>query len=421
MAEVVIHSRQVEMIPLEALKGYEKNARTHPDTQIASLVAIIRDSGFTNPLLIDDDDVIVGGHGRAIAARKLKMTEVPCVRLSGLTPEQLKSIRLSDNATGLASGWNDALLKLELSDLASAGFDLALTGFSSLELTSIFSTQEGMTDPDDVPEAPAQPVSVLGDLWRLGDHWLVCGDATTPATVEMVLRGADPMLAVTDPPYGVNYRSARRGTEFLVDGAKRAHGDVRNDTRADWREAWALYRGDVIYVWHNPLESLLIQQGLEAQAFELRAQIIWRKNSIVIGPPKGHYHWRHESAVYCVRKGKTGHWSGTRKEDTVWDVDRPKKSDTGHSTQKPIELWRRPIENHTAPGDHIYDPFAGAGVAIVAAQMTKRIAHCIEIDPSHVDRCLIRFAAFTGLSPILAETGETFDQVRERRLNADVL
>lgn len=416
MAEIVIHSRQVEMLPLSDLKGYDKNARTHPDGQVASLANIIRDSGFTNPVLIDDEDVIIAGHGRVLAAKKLKMAEVPCVRVSGLTPEQIKALRLSDNQTGLLSGWDDALLRVELADLQASGFDLSLTGFTSLELTGLFATQEGATDPDDVPEVPAAPVSQIGDAWDLGVHRLVCGDCTDGATVALALNGARPMLAVADPPYGTNYRSARRGTEFLVDGAKRANGDVRNDTRADWREAWTLYGGDVIYVWHNPLEALIVQQGLEANGFELRAQIIWRKNTMVIGPPKGHYHWRHEAAFYCVRKGRTGHWSGTRKEDTVWDVDRPKKSETGHSTQKPVELWRRPIENHTSPGDHVYDPFAGSGVCIIAAQMTKRVAHCIEIEPSHVDRCLLRFAAFTGVAPVLVETGETFEEVKARRL-----
>lgn len=415
MADVEFVGEKTERRPVEALIPYARNARTHSPEQVGQIAASMREFGFTYPVLVDEEDGIIAGHGRVMAAQKLKLVEVPVIVARGWSDEKKRAYILADNKIALNAGWDDALLRVELGELQGLGFDLSLTGFSSLELRGLFSTEEGNTDPDDVPDVPVLPVSQPGDLWRLGDHMLICGDSTDPSTVERVLGGARPHLCVTDPPYGTNYRSARRGTEFLVDGADRAHGDVRNDTRADWREAWALFSGDVLYVWHNPLEAMTVHQGLEAQGFELRAQVIWRKNSIVIGPPKGHYHWRHEACFYSVRKGKTGHWSGTRKEDTVWDVDRPKKSETGHSTQKPVELFRRPMENNSSPGEHVYDPFAGSGTSTIAAQMTKRICHSVEIDPAHVDRAVLRFAAFAGVAPILAETGETFEQVRARR------
>jgi DNA modification methylase len=317
------------------------------------------------------------------------MGKVPTIVLKGLTEDDWRALTIWDNKSGLMGTFDQDLLRLELGSLEQSGFDLSLTGFSTLELTGIFSTREGLTDPDDEPDAPSFPVAQLGDVWTLGEHTLVCGDATDKAAVDIALAGSRPHLCISDPPYGTHYRS--------------------------WREAWALFGGDVLYVWHSPLEALTVQQGIEAQDFDLRSQIIWRKVQPVVGPPNGQYRWQHESCFFAVRKGKNAHWTGSRKESTVWEADRPKRQDTGHSTQKPVELWRKPIENCSAVGEHVYDPFAGSGVAIIACQMTKRVAHCIEIEPGHVDRCLVRFAGFSGIAPVLAETGETFEQVKARR------
>lgn len=427
MGDVRIHARQVEMLPVEALKGYEKNARTHPDSQIKTLADIIREHGFTSPILIDDQDVIIAGHGRLEAARKLKMTEVPCVRVSGLTPEQVKALRISDNQTGLLSGWDDAMLKFELGSLQADGFDLSLTGFGSLELTGLFSTEEGNTDPDDVPEAPTAPVSVLGDLWLLGDHRLVCGDCTDKATVELVLDGQRPHLMVTDPPYGVSYSAGWRNEAMpqkndpkrWKDGAGRATGAVANDDRADWREAWALFPGDVIYVWHADRHAKQVIESLEACRFRVRSQVIWRKNNIVVG--RGHYHYAHEPCWYAVRDGANGHWSGDRKQSTVWDIDKPQKSDSGHSTQKPVEAMARPMRNNSQPGDRVYEPFSGSGTTIIAGQMNKRIVHAVELSPAYVDVAVRRFEEFSGQKAVLADTGETFERVKQRRASEEVV
>lgn len=417
MSEITVHASQIEMIPVAALKGYEKNARGHPEAQVSSLVAIIRDSGFTNPLLVDDEDVIIAGHGRLLAAKKLKMVAVPCVRVSGLSEEQVKALRLSDNRTALGSTWDEGLLKLELADLQSSGFDLSLSGFTSLELTSIFSTQEGNTDPDETPAPPAVPVTQPGDLWRLGDHWLICGDSTDKATVERVLQGQRPHLMVTDPPYGVEYDPNWRNDPLQAGNGKgppgaRAVGTVLNDHRADWREAWSLFPGNVAYVWHDHLHGGLVQQSLLAADFECRYGLIWNKNVHIIG--RGHYHWKHEVCWYAVRKGANGSWAGDRKQNTVWDMDH-RRSESGHGTQKPVEAMARPIRNNSQPGDRVYEPFSGSGTTIIAAQMNKRICHAIELSPAYVDVALARFAAFTGTAPVLAETGETFEQVKARR------
>lgn len=415
MPEIVVHSRQVEMLPLDALKSYEKNARTHPDNQITTLVNIIRDSGFTNPVLIDDDDVIIAGHGRVAAANKLKMTEVPCVRVSGLTPEQIKALRLSDNQSGLLSGYDDAILRLELGDLQASGFDLSLTGFTSLDLSKLFAVESGETDPDEVPETPKVPASRLGDLWRLGEHYLVNGDCTNPTAVAAALAGHKPPIMITDSPYGVSYDANWRNEAMRADGSPsdgRAIGKVKNDERVDWREAWALFPGDVAYCWHADRHASSVQASLEAVGFEIRSQIIWAKTRFAIG--RGHYHWQHEPCWYAVKKGKTAHWVGDRKQSTLWEISHV-KSETGHSTQKPIECMKRPIENNSEPGGHIYEPFSGSGTLIIAAQMTKRVAHALEIESSYVDVSILRWQNFTGQQATLSETGETYAQVKERR------
>lgn len=435
MTDVVIHSRQVEMIPLAALKGYERNARIHPNTQVDSIVAIIRDAGFTNPLLIDDDDVIIAGHGRALAAKKLKMAEVPCVRVSGLTEEQVKALRISDNRTALGATWDDALLKVELADLQAMGFDLSLTGFTGLELQSIFSTQDGLTDPDEVPETPAIPVSKLGDVWRLGEHVLVCGDCTQAEVVSKALASHKPHLMVTDPPYGVNYDPTWRDHPETLGltaaatangafarhgqgGRRGASGKVTNDNRADWREAWTLFPGDVAYVWHDHLHAGVVQESLRAASFLCRYGIVWNKSVHIIG--RGHYHWKHEVCWYAVREKGVSHWGGDRKQSTVWDMEH-RRSETGHGTQKPVEAMARPMRNNSAPGDRIYDPFAGSFTSGIAAQMNKRIIHAIEIEPAYVDVGVRRWEAFTGLKAVLDGDGRTFDQIAEARAKTDVV
>lgn len=396
------------------LSGYDRNARTHSPEQLRQIRRSMEEFGVYNPLLLRDDEKTIGaGHGRQGAALlKPALERVPTITLRGLTDDQWRALVIADNKLAENAGWDEALLRLELGELQADGFDLSLVGFSSLELRGLFATEEGNTDPDDVPPAPEIPVSRPGDLWRLGDHLLICGDCTDKATVERVLAGAKPHLMVTDQPYGVDYDPAWRG-EALKDGAHRAEGSVRNDHRADWREAWALFPGEVIYLWHNPLASDEAISGLLGMGFEKRAQIIWNKARMAVG--RGHYHWKHEACIYMVRKGGNGHWQGSRKETTVWDIDHA-RSETGHGTQKPVEAMARPIRNNSEPGDHVYDPFVGTFTTGIACQMNKRIAHCVEINPAYVDVCLKRFADFTGVAPVLAETGETFEQVKARRL-----
>jgi DNA modification methylase len=247
----------------------------------------------------------------------------------------------------------------------------------------------------------------LGVAERKSKHRIVCGDATNEASVSLTLAGVRPHLMVTDPPYGVEYDANWRNERTRSDGTfigARAVGAVANDEQADWRDAWALFPGDVVYVWHADLRARVVIESLESAGFQMRAQIIWEKQHFIIG--RGDYHFQHEPCWYAVRRGKTGHWSGDRKQSTIWQIHaqigwesaRPDNKDkaTGHSTQKPVECMRRPIENNSSPGQAVYDPFVGSGATIIAAEMTGRACHAIEISPAYCDVAVQRWMNFTG-------------------------
>jgi DNA modification methylase len=404
----------IEYRPLDALIPYARNARTHSDAQVAQIAASIREFGWTNPVLVDGDNGIIAGHGRLLAARKLGMSQAPVIELAGLGEAQKRAYILADNKLALNAGWDDELLALEFADLASLGVDLSLTGFGEDEILALTSLgTPGLTDPDEIPPAPAKPVSQLGDVWLLGNHRLLCGDSTNADDVAKALNGVKPHLLVTDPPYGVSYDPTWR--ERFGD-SDMARGKVMNDDRADWREAWALFPGDVAYVWHGALHAGIVAESLEASGFAVRSQIIWDKTRLVIG--RGDYHWQHEPAWYAVRKGRKGHWAGDRKQTTVWAIPH-RKSGSGHGTQKPVECMRRPIENNSSPGQAVYEPFCGSGTTIIAAEMTGRCCHAVELDPAYVDVAVIRWQEFTGESARLEASGRTLDEVKaEREANA---
>ena len=396
--------------PAATLIPYANNARTHSEAQIAQLAASIREFGWTNPILVDGENGIIAGHGRLLAARKLGMATVPVIELAGLSDAQKRALIIADNKLALNAGWDTDLLALELADLGGLGFDLSLTGFDDLEIAALTKGTPGLTDPDDVPEPPARPVSRLGDLWIMGRHRLVCGDSTNADDVERVLAGINPHLLVSDPPYGVSYDPVWR--QKFADVGDLATGKVLNDDRADWREAWALFPGDVAYVWCASLHSHEVAGSLLASGFELRSQIIWDKTRLVIG--RGDYHWQHEPAWYVVRKGRKGHWAGDRKQTTVWAIPH-RKSPTGHGTQKPVECMKRPIENNSSPGQAVYDPFCGSGTTIIAAEMTGRSCHAIELDPAYVDVAVKRWQEFTGETAVLEADGRSFAEVMAER------
>jgi DNA modification methylase len=403
--------------PVSKLVPYARNARTHSPEQVDQIAGSIREWGWTVPVLIDEEGTLIAGHGRVMAAKKLGLKEVPVMVASGWSEAQKRAYVLADNKLALNAGWDNELLKVELEGLKDLDFDLDLTGFGADELAVLLAEKtEGNTDPDEIPDAPAIPVSELGDVWLLGKHRIVCGDCTTVEVVDKSLNGVKPHLMVTDPPYGVEYDADWRNKAKRADGTPiggKALGKVANDDKADWREAWALFPGDVAYVWHAGNMAHVVAESLLACDLHIRAQVIWAKSQFVIG--RGDYHPQHEPCWYAVRKGKTGHYDGGRKQSTLWQIDKPQKSETGHSTQKPVECMKRPIENNSSPGQAVYEPFSGSGTTIIAAEMTGRSCHAIELNPAYVDVAIERWQNFTGQEAVLESTGQTFKSMKETR------
>ena len=396
----------VERRSVSSLIPYARNARTHSPEQVAQIAASIREWGWTMPVLVDEAGGIIAGHGRVLAARQLGYAEVPVMVARGWSDAQKRAYVLADNKLALNAGWNEEQLRVELDDLRGMGADLGLIGFSEDEVASLLvEGTAGLTDPDAVPEAPAEPVTRPGDVWLLGRHRLVCGDSTTPEAVEAALGGVQPHLMVTDPPYGVEYDPAWRNRAGL--STTRRTGAVVNDDRADWREAWALFPGEVAYVWHGALHAAAVAESLIASGFEIRAQIVWAKDRLVLG--RGHYHWQHEPCWYVVRKAAGGHWAGDRKQTTLWQIaSRGQDAETVHGTQKPVECMRRPIENNSSPGQAVYEPFCGSGTTLIAAEMTGRACHAIELSPAYVDVAVLRWQAFTGQQAVREGDGLPF-------------
>ena len=403
---------QIEYRPIGDLIPYARNARTHDAAQVALIAGSIREFGFTNPVLVDGENGIIAGHGRVMAARQLGMAEVPVIELGHLTPAQKRAYVLADNKLGERAGWDMEMLALEVAELQSLGVEMIDLGFSTRDLDDLL--RQGSADPreDAVPEVPAVPVSRPGDLWRLGPHRLLCGDATDAAAVQRLNAGITPHLMVTDPPYGVSYDPDWRNRAGASE-TKRT-GKVMNDDRADWRAAWALFPGEVAYVWHGALHAAVVAESLEASGFAIRSQIIWAKERLVLS--RGHYHWQHEPCWYAVRDKGTGHWAGGRKQTTLWQIaSGVQDAETVHGTQKPVECMRRPILNNSSAGQVVYEPFCGSGSTIIAAETTGRIAHAIELDPAYVDVALQRWQAFTGRTASLEGTGAGFDDVAAAR------
>ena len=398
---------QIVSRKINTLKPYEKNARTHSKKQVNLIAESIKNFGFNVPILIDKDGSIMAGHGRLAAANQLGLAEVPCIEIGHLTPAQRRAFILADNRIALDAGWNADLLKGELDFLRGEGMDLGLTGFNQSEIFNFIGALGGLTDEDAVPEAPKNPKSKLGDIWLLGQHRVMCGDSTSKEAVTALLAGAKPNLMVTDPPYGVDYDADWRNHALKSDGTgsvDRAIGKVKNDNRSDWTEAWKLFPGSIAYVWHADLHANTVADSLIACGFGLRALIVWSKSNFAIG--RGDYHHQHEPCWYAV-KGK-GNWTGDRKQTTVWDIDKPQKSETGHSTQKPVECMRRPMMNNSVKGDKVYDPFLGSGTTVIAAETEGRVCYGMELSPEYVDMAVKRWQGFTGQQATLEATGEAF-------------
>jgi len=409
----LVYRRPDQLIP------YPRNPRKN-DRAIDRMCDSIREFGFRVPVLATSTGDIIDGHLRWKAARRLKLESVPVILCDDWSEAQIRAFRLLVNRSVTWAEWDWDLLSAELRALQESNLDLQLTGFDEAELQELLGPICGQTDEDALVQPDAVAVSQPGDLWILGAHRLRCGDATNPADVTHLVGQHQPVLMVTDPPYGVDYQPVWRNT--ALGEANRSIGTVRNDDRADWREAWKLFTGAVAYVWHAGVKSVVVAQSLEACEFEIRSQIIWGKPHFVIS--RGHYHVQHEPCWYAVREACSAGWQGDRRQSTLWLIGNglsqsgnrePENALTGHGTQKPVECMRRPILHHTRRGEAVYDPFLGSGTTVIAAEQVGRACLGMELDPIYVDVAIRRWQAFTGKRAVLDSDGRDFEAVEQER------
>ena len=412
-ASRLVRGLQIEMWPVDRLIPYARNARTHTDEQVAQVAASIVEFGWTNPILVGADCVIIAGHARLAAARKLRMTEVPVIVLDHLTPAQRRALVLADNKLALNAGWDEAMLRVELASLKEADYDLDLVGFSDDELEELLrdpeNTRDGLTDEDAVPEEPGEAVTGPGDVWLLGEHRLLCGDATRMADVEKVLAGALADMVFTDPPYNVDYegKTARKlkiGNDTLGGGF---HGFLR-DASANMLAACK----GAIYVCMSSSELHTLHQAFRDAGGHWSTFLIWAKHHFTLG--RSDYQRMYEPILYGWREGADHFWCGARDQGDVWFIKRPASS-REHPTMKPVELVERAIRNSSKSRDTVLDPFGGSGTTLIASEKTRRQARLIELEPKYCDVIVRRWEEFTGRQAAL-EGDPTSDEIRREKL-----
>jgi hypothetical protein len=423
-------STEIQIWPIDKLVPYARNPRKN-DAAVEQMCGSIREFGFKIPCLVRSDGEVIDGHLRLKAARKLGIGDIPVILCDEWTPAQVKAFRLLVNRSATWADWDDELLALELEDLQTLDYDLALTGFDSKEIDALI--VHDIPDEDAVPPAPITPVSRLGDLWLLGSHRVLCGDATDSEAVSRLLGQHKPILLVTDPPFGIELDSSWRDKAGLNAGGRsnapylkhRTKGHVETtmlgDTRVDWSEAFGLVPNlQVGYVFHASKFTREVLDGLLRIGFLYHQQIIWDKGRTVL--TRTHYWFQHEPCWY-VRK-KNAPWYGKAGENsTIWSSPSPKfiRGGSGeekhdHPTQKPIELMRKPILNHTKPGESVYDPFLGSGTTLAAAETTGRVCCGLELDPKYVDVVVERWQGLSGKKATLEGDGRSFDAIVKDRM-----
>jgi site-specific DNA-methyltransferase (adenine-specific) len=403
---------KIEQVSIELLIPYANNARTHSDAQVAQIAASIREFGFTNPVLTSDDNTIIAGHGRVMAARKLGLTNIPVIRLSHLSETQRKAYILADNKLALNAGWDDNLLSIELADLKDLGFDTDLTGFSADEIAALMPVEvtEGLTDEDEVPEAPIDPVTKLGDVWLLGKHRVMCGDSTSVDDLAKLTQGILVDMWLTDPPYNVAY-----------EGGTKEKLTIKNDSMGDdqfrqfLRDAYTaadtvMKQGAVFYIWHADLEGYNFRGAAKDAGWKVRQCLIWKKSSMVLG--RQDYQSKHEPCLYGWKDGAGHLWAADRKQTTIMEFDKPARNGE-HPTMKPVALFEYQLLNNTKGGDIVLDSFGGSGTTLIAAEKNGRFARLMELDPKYCDVIVKRWQDFTGKQATLEATGETFSQLSD--------
>lgn len=428
-------AQQIENWSIERLVEYPRNPRKN-DKAVDRMCASLREFGFKVPVLARSDGEVVDGHLRLKAARKLNIAEIPVILCDEWTPAQVKAFRLMVNRSVTWAEWDEEAVALELQEIQEADFDLSLTGFDPGEIDGLLALEDEEI-ANAAPPLPESPVSRLGDLWLLGPHRVLCGDATNDEVVARLLGDRKPRLLVSDPPYGIELDSEWRDRAGLNGCGpaepsymkKRTKGhtetSISGDTRADWSEAFELVPSlEIAYVWHASVFTREVLDGLLRIGFLYPQQIIWNKGRTVL--TRTHYWYQHEPCWYLRKKNAP--WFGKAGQNsTIWDSPSPKfimggsdEEKWDHPTQKPVELMRRPILNHLRRGELVYDPFLGSGTTLAAAELNERACFGIELDPKYVDVVVQRWQQLTGKRATLDGDGRTFDSIAPERREAAV-
>jgi DNA modification methylase len=409
----------IETWPLARLQPYAKNAKMHGADQVAKIAASMAAFGWTVPCLVADDGELIAGHGRVLAAMQLGLLEAPVIVLGHLTEAQRRAYRIADNKLTERGTWDEALLSAELTDLLGEDFDLSLIGFDDAELEALLA---GEADPetasregeDAVPDAPETPISRPGDLWILGKHRLLCGDATVATDVERLLDGTQADLCFCDPPYNVDYAGGA-GAEKTGKG-RRIKNDALGDTFGQFlQDACVLINLNTqgaVYICMSSSELHTLQAAFKAAGGHWSTFVIWAKDRFTLG--RADYQRQYEPILYGWPENAKRHWCGDRDQGDVWNIQRATKNDL-HPTMKPVTLVERAIRNSSRRGDLVFDPFGGSGTTLIAAEKTGRYASLIELDPKYVDVIVRRWQAFTGREAQLSETGQRFEDVERKR------
>ena len=383
-----------QLVSISKLVPYVNNARTHSPEQINKLRASLREFGFINPVIIDREFGIIAGHGRVMAAREEGIAEVPCVFVDHLTEAQKKAYILADNRMAMDAGWDEELLRVEIEALQGADFDVGLTGFDDKEIADLFKTDSGKVEDDDFDlTAALEKASFVeeGDVWVVGKHRLICGDATNPDHVAKLMDGKRANLILTDPPYGVSFKSKS--------GLTSKNDSMKNEEFYEFLKsafvnmAAHLEPGGSAYVFHADTEGLNFRQAFIDAGFHLAGCCIWVKDSLVLG--RSDYQWQHEPVLYGFLKNGKHTWYSDRKQTTIWNFKKPKRNEN-HPTSKPLDLLSYPLGNSSQENAIVVDTFGGSGSTLMACEAMNRICYTMELDPKYASVILRRYVEDTG-------------------------
>ena len=385
---------KVELAPIDTIKPYPNNPRKLSETAIEKVAQSIQEFGFRQPIVVDKDKVIVVGHTRYRASKKLGYKQVPITIAENLTKEQINAYRIADNRTNEEAKWDEELLKMELKELDYKEFDLKMTGFDDKQINDLlFEEKQGLTDDDAVPDTPEEPISKLGDIWQLGKHRLLCGDSTIEKNINDLFGEQKADLYLTDPPYNVDYVGKTKDALKIQNDKQSDEEFTAFLTKAFTHAANILKLGASFYIWHSDSEGLLFRLAVNEAHFKLRQTLIWSKNSMVMG--RQDYQWQHEPCLYGWKEGASHSWYSDRKQTTLLNFDRPTQSKL-HPTMKPIKLLSYLINNSSKQEDLIFDSFLGSGSTMIACEKLDRICYGTELDPKYCDVIVKRWEQWTG-------------------------